>query len=215
MTEATEIFCKFQELWRAGTNARLSIECHAGKAWINLHVQLNQPPPPGPQSKQHHRRQGPSRVRRRERRKQERLRANIAAKAVTPCENSESGDALAQNDSVHIDNAAVEAASEDVLLNSFEAVAEKADFQVSEAEVAQCAPAQAGAEKHKLNVLAKPWSTHVQDELCSEEEYQQQSRASPRAPPNQCKICGKSFGSSKALNSHEMKYHQPNQQSGR
>ena len=62
MTEATEIFCKFQELWRAGTNARLSIECHAGKAWINLYVQPNQSP--GPQYQQHHRRKGLSRVRR-------------------------------------------------------------------------------------------------------------------------------------------------------
>ena len=109
---------------------------------------------------------------------------------------------IAQNDSVHIDNAAVEAASEDLLLNSFEAVAEKADLQVSKAEVAQNAPVQVGAEKHKLNVLAKPWSTYVLDELCSEEEYQQQSGASPRSPPNQCKICGKSFGSGKALNNH-------------
>ena len=60
MTEATNIFFKFQELWRAVTNARLSIECHAGKAWINLNVQLDQPP--GPQPQQHQRRQGPSRV---------------------------------------------------------------------------------------------------------------------------------------------------------
>ena len=65
------------------------------------------------------------------------MRANIIAKAVSPCENSESGDALAQNDSVHIDNAAVEAASEDLPRNSFEAVAEQVDLQVSEAEVAQ------------------------------------------------------------------------------
>ena len=75
-----------------------------------------------------------------------------------------------QNDSDYIDNAAVEAASEDLPRNSFEAVSEQADLQVSEAEVAQSVQiVQVGAVKHQFNALAKPWPTHIQDELCSEE----------------------------------------------
>ena len=200
MTEATDIFCKFQELWRAGTNARLSIECHAGKAWINLHVQLNQPP--GPQYQQHQRRQGPSRVRRRERRKQERLRASTAAKAVVPRENYTPGNVQTQTDFAHIEIASEEAASKDSPLNNIELVAEKADNQVSAVKVANKVPVQVEAMKHQFNVLAKLWHSRVHDELCPEEKYQQRSRPSPQAPPNQCKICGKSFGSSRALNDH-------------
>ena len=200
MTEATiNIFFKFQELWRAGTNARLSIECHAGKAWINLHVQLDQPP--GPQPQQHQRRQGPSRVRRRERRKQEHECASTAGKAVV----APRGDVLPHNDSV--DNVAEEAASDEILQDSFEAVAEKADNEVPAVEAAPSIPVQS-VEHQQLNVLAKPWPTPVLDELCPEEEYQHQSRSSPRVPPDQCKICGKTFGSRRALGTHEMKYHE-------
>ena len=65
--EASEIFSKFQHFWRAGTNARLSMECHAGQVWMSLHVHL---PSPLPQKQQQHhpRRPGPYRLRRRARR---------------------------------------------------------------------------------------------------------------------------------------------------
>ena len=53
------------------------------------------------------------------------MRANTAAKAGAPRENYALEDALTQNDSVHVDNAAVVAASEDIPLNSFESVALK------------------------------------------------------------------------------------------
>ena len=48
MTEASELFGKFKELWHAGKNARLSMECYAGQAWLSLHIHLHQQPPPQP-----------------------------------------------------------------------------------------------------------------------------------------------------------------------
>ena len=77
--EASEIFEKFQNLWRAGTNARLNLECHAGQVWMSLHVHL--PSPPTQQQQHHHRRRpGPSRLRRRARRAK--ARGKSAEKAV-------------------------------------------------------------------------------------------------------------------------------------
>ena len=64
MTAASELFEKFQELWHAGKNARLSMECYAGQAWLSLHIHLHQKPPPQPHL---HCRQGPSRFPRHER----------------------------------------------------------------------------------------------------------------------------------------------------
>ena len=43
---AAELFKVFQTYWQAGTDARLNIECHAGKVWMNLEVRLSHPPPP-------------------------------------------------------------------------------------------------------------------------------------------------------------------------
>ena len=61
--EASDIFSKFQYLWRAGTNARLNFECHAGQVWMSFHVHIPNAPPH--QQQQHHRRRpGPSRLRR-------------------------------------------------------------------------------------------------------------------------------------------------------
>ena len=72
--EASDLFAQFQQLWRAGTNARLNLECHAGQAWMSLHVHL--PCPPRQQQQQHHRgRPGPSRLRRRARRAKAREKA--------------------------------------------------------------------------------------------------------------------------------------------
>ena len=72
MTMAAELFKVFQTYWRAGLDARLNLECHAGKVRMNFQVQLNHPPPPlSPYHSQHvppppHQRprQSPSQVRR-------------------------------------------------------------------------------------------------------------------------------------------------------
>ena len=77
--EPSDLFEQFQRLWRAGTNARLNLECHAGQAWMSLHVHL--PYPPHQEQQQHHRgRPGPSRLRRRARRAK--ARENAAEKVT-------------------------------------------------------------------------------------------------------------------------------------
>ena len=79
-----DFIIKFCTEWRAGTNARMVVECHAGQAWISLHKSLGYPPlipqydrqPSQPQS---HRRASPSQLRRRAKRTQ----AFVAASAAT------------------------------------------------------------------------------------------------------------------------------------
>ena len=56
---------KFREMWRDGLEARLSVECHAGQAWMSIHHRLPCPPSSSPQSPR--KRPSPSRIRRRAR----------------------------------------------------------------------------------------------------------------------------------------------------
>ena len=74
--QLSNFLMKFRHEWQAGTDARLVLECHAGKAWINIHQPLGHPPPPPP--KPHPRRPGPSRLRRRARREDARAAARAA-----------------------------------------------------------------------------------------------------------------------------------------
>ena len=75
---AADLFRQFQTYWKAGAEAQLNLECHAGKVWMNLKIHLHRPPPPPPlHSRQHgsspepphfrkqQSRQSPSRIRRR------------------------------------------------------------------------------------------------------------------------------------------------------
>ena len=81
MTEIKELFHKFQDLWQAGSDACLNLECHAGQVWMKFQVKVCHPPPP-----KHRRssRQGPSRLRRRARRADERAAsAQVAEKVPT------------------------------------------------------------------------------------------------------------------------------------
>ena len=54
---------KFWNLWRTGQNARMSVECQAGKATVNLQLDLGLPHYHHPQE-HHEKRVGPSRIRR-------------------------------------------------------------------------------------------------------------------------------------------------------
>ena len=62
---------KFNQLWNAGLNAHLDLDCHAGQAWVGLRLQLGQAPGPLYEPFHHHYQQSkesPSRQRRRARR---------------------------------------------------------------------------------------------------------------------------------------------------
>ena len=63
---------KFHQLWNAGLNAHLDLDCHAGVAWVGLRLQLGHPPGPSHHqvypSSVHRKSFSPSYQRRRERR---------------------------------------------------------------------------------------------------------------------------------------------------
>ena len=210
MTEASELFVKFQELWRAGKNARLNMECYAGQAWLSLHIHLPQQPPPQPHLQ---RRQGPSRLRRRARREAARKSASAAVKAATTSE------AIPDAPAPDISTAEEAGTPAITVADKMIPEAEKADHSVSPVtpDHAMQVPPMLEDRKHQLNVLARPWPIpskadhHVRDEICSDQDYRQQSSPSPQplAPPNQCEVCGKSFGSSRALNNHVTRNHEP------
>ena len=75
---------KFREVWQTGQDACITIECHAGQAWLSIHQRLPPPPPPHP-FKQHRGRPSPSRLRRRARRERER---SAAVKATNESESA-------------------------------------------------------------------------------------------------------------------------------
>ena len=43
-TELTTFIQKFHQLWKAGLNANLDLECHSGQAWVGLRLQLGLAP---------------------------------------------------------------------------------------------------------------------------------------------------------------------------
>ena len=71
---------KFHEIWRDGKDARVTVECHAGQAWLSIHHRLPCPPPSA-QPTSGCRRPSPSRLRRRARRAHARA---VAAQATSP-----------------------------------------------------------------------------------------------------------------------------------
>ena len=205
MTEVEELLAAFLKFQRSGTNARLSVECHAGKVWATLHVNINElhPPPPPRQEHQHyaHRRATPSRLRRRARRAAARDHAAVEAVAtkVIPIDEDEKNtgkteDSVEETD-VDIPPTAVQAVSMSTQHKhrAVHAVSKPNDDDDSTVVVEkeeQFYPKEISQERlfSRLNALAQPWP-------------------SPRAPSNQCEKCGKSFGSNRALTNHRTREH--------
>ena len=116
MTNVTiDLIQKFQQLWRAGNIARLSLECRGGQGWANLHVKLPDSPPHLHQHGPHYpappahsrRRPGPSRMRRRARRAE--ARKGAAEEAAVNVEPTEEVTIQAEN--IPLADAAAEAAT--------------------------------------------------------------------------------------------------------
>ena len=95
-TELDTFVKKFHQLWKAGHNAHLDLESHAGVAWVGLRMQLGHAP--GPQHHQLHpqfsnqKKDSPSRQRRRARRA-----AKQNAESVESTENVEGTEEVASN----------------------------------------------------------------------------------------------------------------------
>ena len=107
--ETTKVFKQFQEFWKAGKDARLNLECHAGQVWLHLQVHLPQPPPPQPYHP-HPPRQGPSRLRRRARRAEARAQA---AENATKLAATEEVAVQTNEEEIKTADAAVQAAFDD------------------------------------------------------------------------------------------------------
>ena len=226
-TAMKELFAKFRQFWRSGTEARLNLECQAGQAWLHLRVHL--PPQPHQHPQQQKRKPGPSRLRRRERRAQARAAAANATAENTTTENSSVEKAAAEN--VTAENASNESNSkvtENVTNRKTREIAVQADLSsVAHQTQAEKADDTLGSDREaepeqptietthtpiQLNVDAKPWilpECNVQDVFCPDQQYRVQLKQ-PHSPPNQCNMCGKTFGSNRALANHVKQDHAHN-----
>ena len=204
MTEAEELFATFQKLWRSGTNARLHVECHAGKVCASLHVSFNLPQP-----SPHRKRSSPSRLRRRARRAATRAQAAgqaVASEVITVdnSKNDETVDSLEEaggdkpqtvTQTVLSDNQSQQKAVQARPTANGSDTDSAADVvEANEEEVVQ--------PISKLNVLARPWPSGQQEEI------HQDSKPIVRVPSNQCEKCGKTFGSNRALRNHLTREHE-------
>ena len=207
---------------RVGNNARVQLECHAGQAWLSLHLHVLHPPPH--QDAFPRRQPGPSRLRRRAR------RAALRAKANAETNTAEVAVAVAYADTdlstekdVDVNNVEESNTEEvaditekvidhnivDNLSPNLTAVVQAVNHEAP--EPVQPHQAVQAAQQHsvQLSAQARPWphcdqSSHVRDVFCPDVQYQP---IQPEPPSNQCKLCGKTFGSGRALTSHERRDH--------
>ena len=166
----TNLLDKFTSTWQAGKDARLFLECHAGQAWMHLHLHLSHPSP----VKQHHRRPGPSRLRRRARREEARLAAANAATKETSNKKDTAEVAVQVDKTARVTCDAVQAdhSSTAVLATHHHPAVEAVPKQpAAQAVVARQLPvAQAAFTAEQ----ARPWLPHhhpVQDALCPDLHY--------------------------------------------
>ena len=205
MSDPLEFFLgKFREIWRDGKDARITVECHAGQAWVSLHHRLPCPPPLSPQQPRSRSqpstprqpwKPGPSRLRRRARREEAR-RACYAAENAANVVRSEQNTNVTENITESDTAVQAEQLPEQEIVN---VAAEQAGQPLLAAEQALHQPL-------TLNVEARPWphcDGNVKDVFCPDHQYlQQQQLQLPQAPRNQCNVCGKTFGSERALCNH-------------
>ena len=196
MTDTTEeLFSNFHKLWRSGKDAHLSLECHAGKAWVHLRVLLPSPPPEPPDRRHQKRKPGPSRLRRRARRAEARVAAANAATNAT---------------AANIETVAEETTVKETCEEDSNTTAEQVVLANLPDEGPTLETTETSIKAVQLNACARPWphsETIVADEFCPDQHYQQTFQ--PEAPPNQCSICGKTFGSKRALSNHTRVHHLP------
>ena len=194
--EMQDLFSKFEHLWHSGKDAHLSLECHAGQAWLCLRLHL---PHRHQDSQQHHHRQ---RIRRRKLRAKARSAAANAAAENVPTETNPEVRKTCET-AVQ----AVPVLPPHVAPHTTENVDDTLGHptEPEEADVDSATTETTSRAAPPLNANAIPWP-HVKDVFCPDVQYLQQV-LQPQAPTNQCNICGKTFGSSRALGIHEKRDH--------
>ena len=178
--ELNSFVTKFADLWQSGRSARLSLECVAGEATINLQLRLGILPLQ-PQQEPHHRaerRAGPSRLRRRARRAQARALAAEQAAASSLPKLSEAEQVCAPN--LSRADVAVQAT---VVPPARANAAVQVELPPPAAQVGQpdqqCVPVptvQAGTvspEQHHVRRDGPPHPQHVLDMFCPDSQYGQ------------------------------------------
>ena len=176
MTMAADLFQHFQTMWQAGTNARLSLECHAGEVWMNFQVHLSHPPPPPPlrppppfQYQQP--RKSPSRLRRHAR------RAEARAKAAVNIKSGATTDAAVQTDPVKDLNNPSPV--------SFSGDSDELPHQYHHQEAGTPRPSDAACrQQHQAahTQLESLSSRNIPDVFCPDSEYQQSVSAVLQPP---------------------------------
>ena len=196
------LFRNFNKCWTSGNDAQLHLECHAGQVWVNLRLNLSSPSysPPSPPKQRLPRKPGPARLRRRARREQARAAAaNVAQNAISDLfgDIADNTTAAVQADKVPTQEHPNKPAEEAVQLSpaAHERIdAEEADHTTSRG----------------LNINASPWANceniQVRDVFCPDPQYLPKLLIA-QAPRNQCRFCGKTFGSQRALTNHTDREH--------
>ena len=117
-SELETFIVKFRHLWKAGLDAHLDIESHAGQAWVGLRVRLGPEPgpaqqhPPFPPHVDKKTRDGPSRQRRRAR------RAAARTELADPVEQTRQDEPVVEAEDAH------RKAAENVVLDIEESIVE-------------------------------------------------------------------------------------------
>ena len=159
ITELDTFVRKFHQLWNDGVTAHLDLDTHAGNAWVGLRVQLGQVPGPPhqqvqPSPQQVHRKfESPSRQQR---------RAKRAAAKAENASNTEAVEAAVENDNENVTTEGVDKKVSDV--------AEMHEETVDVSKVAAEAPA--------ADII-----DNLDDEVCSEEEYNKKQKVTGSAIP--------------------------------
>ena len=137
-SELDSFVLKFKQLWKAGVEAHLAVDSHAGQAWLHLHVPLGQAPGPNHEVQKLKNKNNPSRQRRRVRREAVRI-----AEAVTVTKEPMAEEAIFSSDSTECvydtekdqNTKTVEIISKDI---AGEVIAEINDSDVNNIECCYC-----------------------------------------------------------------------------
>ena len=175
LEQFNSFYGKFLSLWRAGLDASLHVNTHGGDAEVHLRVGLGQAPP---HQNQQPRQPRPSRIRRSEKRAEERRVAVEAAARQEANEapfNKAAEEAVPRNkDEEATSRQAAEEVATRKATEDEEAIARQATEEVTARKAAEEANARKAAVEATANKAAEDASnvnSEVNDEFCSDSSF--------------------------------------------